>query len=315
MENRCQAPGRGPRDSGLAGERQTFVASACWESSTASCARSRGRTCETICRHGRVSSELCISSSACAYAGRISPPTPITRSDFVTITFGLTGVAPTSTNAPGSTIVPPTRASDSASANVSATPVQSATTSAPRPSVKSASAAGSRRSAPIAAAKVEPGLMQVGDEDTLGAEENRLQDVADAKRPAAQYDHRLAAAHRLVEPVRDRHRLGQHRHLVGNLVRHAEQRRAGEQVHPLGPSAPEARRPRQGQRVAVVLEPLAHEVRLAAPAPPAGPAGDIRRRHDPRRRASSTSPNWSTKRAPLPSSASTPTFSCPQTSG
>ena len=124
--------------------------------------------------------------------------------------------------------------------------------------------------------------MQVGDEDALGAEEHRLQHVADAERPAAQDDDRLAAAHHLVEPVRDGHRLGQHRHLVGHLVRHAKQRRAGEEVHPLGPAAPEARRPRQRQRVAVVLEPLAHEVRLAAPAPPAAPARDVRRRHDPR---------------------------------
>ena len=88
--------------------------------------------------------------------------------------------------------------------------------------------------------------------------------------------------HHLVQPVRDRHRLGEHRHLVGHLVRHPEERRAGEQVHPLGPAAPQTRRPRQRQRVAVVLEPLAHEVRLAAQAPPAAPARDVRRRHDPR---------------------------------
>ena len=57
-----------------------------------------------------------------------------------------------------------------------------------------------------------------------------------------------------VQPVRDRNQLGQRCELRRQVVGHAEEARAREQVHALRPPAEQVRRCGAGQRVAVVVE-------------------------------------------------------------
>ncbi len=81
--------------------------------------------------------------------------------------------------------------------------------------------------------------------------------------------------------VGDRHDLGQHRHMVGQLVGYPEDARAGQEIHVLGPAAEQVRCRPAMQAVAVILGVLTHVVGVVVAAEMAFPAGDIGGGHDP----------------------------------
>jgi hypothetical protein len=131
---------------------------------------------------------------------------------------------------------------------------------------------------------------RVGREQPPRAQQLRLGQVQQAERPGAEDRDRVAEAEaaaglreepRAVEPVGDRQQLGQRGQLVGQLIRHPEQARPRQEVHPLRPAAEQVRRRPGRERVAVVVEVLAQVVGVAADAVPAAAADDVGGGHDP----------------------------------
>ena len=138
---------------------------------------------------------------------------------------------------------------------------------------------------------LEPLVHQVDSDQAAGTQHLGLGKVHQAERAEADHCDRVAkpeaAAQRLhraggVQAVGDGQHLGQRRQLGGQLVGHAKQARARQQVHALGPSSEQMRRLGAGERVAVVVESGAKVVRVAlAQAEPAAAAGHVGRGHHP----------------------------------
>ena len=237
------------------------------------------------------------------YCSSVSPPMPSTDTPLVQMwRLGLISTGPMSTNAPASITVPPARTSSSDSRNVTDVPEQSTDDVGAEPAgrvahrahplvqgrggTRSGTARRRRRARARAArpsGRPPPGGRHPASRPWPGASARAgptptTATVSPKPKPPPSACIERAASRPWVTASTSVSAASS----GGQLVGHAKQARARQQVHQLRPSAEQVRGLGAGERVAVVLESGAEVVGVAlAQAEPAAPAGQVRRGHHP----------------------------------